>query len=282
MTITVGPTTTEVTVRAYTTLAIEGVPIEVRDRRARVTRAEVYWVFEDAAWRINFVQLTGAYVNKDGADSKQRLNETTHPEDGSKRSYRSATPPEIVAAALSHTPAWTPEVSLTRTPPRSWRSFLTARREARNTATPRVQARAAADDAHRPGQEGPSVGVTHVETTTQILVHAYTPLRLEAFTMRVKARTARIKKAKIHWFFEDGSWVVDAVDVWGPVIRTSDGAESRQHVDELTRPASAPGAQYGVITPPELLEVALQNVPDVEPRADSSPYPRRASLRSSL
>ncbi|OCG75511.1 hypothetical protein [Microbacterium sediminis] len=124
--------------------------------------------------------------------------------------------------------------------------------------------------------------ITHIETTTQVLVHAYTQLRLEDFTMVVKARTARIKKATIHWNYENGAWRVGAVHVWGPVIRRSDGSESSQHVSELTRPAFASNSQYGVIIPPEIMEVALQNVPDWEPRINATRYPRITTLRSSL
>jgi len=282
-TITIGETTTEVTVSAYTTLGVEGIDFEVRGRGTRVTEAEVYWAFEEASWRIIFIQLRGAYLNKDGKDSRQRLDVTTHLEDGSGRAYRTVTPPEIVAGALSHTPDWTPEVSLIGPSQRSWRTLLPALRGSRKTPGGRAAARAAPADLPRLERAGsPSANVTHLETTTQVAVHAYTPLRLDDFTMRVKDRAARIKKAKIHWWFGDGSWVLEAVDVWGPVIRKSDGAESSRNVDELTRPAFASNAQYGVITPPEIVEVALQNVPDVEPRVTSSPYPRHATLRSSL
>ncbi len=280
MTVTIGETTTEVTVRAYTTLRVEGVTFEVRGRGTRVTEAEVYWAFEEAAWRILFIQLRGVFLNKDGKDSQQRLDVTTHVEDGSGRTYRTATPPEIVAQALSHSPDWTPEVSLIGPSQRS-RGLLArrSRRTPRGRATARTVP-AALSCSERVGSA--SVSITHLETTTQVSVHAYTPLRLDDFTMRVKARTARIKKARIHWRFEDGSWVLDAVAVWGPTIRQSDGAESSRNVDELTRPAFASNAQYGVITPPELVEVALQNVPDVVPRVTPSPYPRHASVRSSL
>lgn len=124
--------------------------------------------------------------------------------------------------------------------------------------------------------------VSHVETTTQVLVKAYTTLQLEDFTAQVKARTARIKKATVHWDYEDGAWHVGAVEIWGPVIRGSDGAESSQNVSELTRPASASNSRYGVVTPPEIVEVALQNVPDWEPRINETRYPRTTKLRNSL
>jgi hypothetical protein len=281
MTITVGETNFEVTVNAYTTLRVEGVTFEVRGRAARITEAEVYWRFEEAAWLINFVQVTGVYVNKDGRESKQRLDETTHP--GDERAHRIATPSDILAAALAHTPAWTPEVSLTKPLRRPRHTHLTGWRRSRRTADPQTGTDAAADDLRQLRQiASPQVRVTHVETRSQVLVHAYAALQLEAFTMRVKTHTARIKKAKIHWDYQDGAWVVGAVNVWGPVIRKSDGAESTQHVDELTRPASASNAQYGVITPPEILEVALRNTPDVEPRVNATSYPRHAGLRSSL
>lgn len=124
--------------------------------------------------------------------------------------------------------------------------------------------------------------ISHVETTTQVLVHAYTQLTFEDFTARVKARTARIKKATIRWDYQNGAWELGAVDIWGPVIRQSDGEETRRNVSELTRPAFASNAQYGVITPQEIVDIALQHVPDWEPRINDTHYPRHAKLRGSL
>lgn len=113
-------------------------------------------------------------------------------------------------------------------------------------------------------------------------MHASTSLLPENFTTKVKTRTARIEVATVRWDYERGAWSVGAVDLRGPVIRQSDGAESTQYVDELTRPASASNSQYGVVTPPELVEVALRNVPDWVPTINDSPYPRTTKLRSSL
>lgn len=120
------------------------------------------------------------------------------------------------------------------------------------------------------------------ETTTQVLVKAYTTLLLEDFTMQVKQRTARIKKATVYWTYQDGEWQISFVQVWGPVIRKSDGAESSQHVSESTKPAGADGSAYGVITPREIVEVALANVPDWKPEINETKYPRTAKLKSSL
>lgn len=251
--------------KAYTTLRVEGVTIEVKGRTARVAEAEVYWAFEDGAWRINFVQVTGPFLNKDGRESRQRLNETSHPDDGSERSYRTVTPPAILDAALAYAPDWTPEVSESRYPTRQ------------------RSGRAASGTVLRPGQTGGApTGITHVATTTQVLVHAYTSLQPEGFTAKVKSRAARIKKATVHWDYEDGAWAVGAVNIWGPVIRQSDGTESALNVDELTRPASASNSQCGVVTPPELVEVALENVPDWTPTINGTPYPRTTKLRSGL
>lgn len=108
VTIVVGETTTEVTVKAYTTLRVEGVTIEVNGRTARITEVEVYWQFEGGTWRIDFVQLTGPFLNKDGRESRQRLDKTTHPD----RPYGTATPQAIVDAALANVPDWTPRLSV--------------------------------------------------------------------------------------------------------------------------------------------------------------------------
>lgn len=261
MTIAVGETTTEVTVKAYTALRVEGITIEVKGRTARITEVEVNWQFEGGTWRINFMQLTGPFLNKDGRESRQRLDETTHPD----RSYGTATPQGIVDAALASVPDWTPQLSASPYPPRQPRrraSFEAGLRAGQTAATP--------------------AGITHVETTTQVLVNAYTSLRVENFTTKVKARTARIKTATVRWDYEHGAWSVGAVSIRGPVIRQSDGAESTQNVDELTRPAFASNSQYGVVTPSELVEVALANVPDWVPTINDSPYPRTTKLRSSL
>lgn len=266
MTIIVGETTTEVIVKAFTTLGVDGVPIDVKGRTARITGAEVYWAFEDGAWLINFIQLTGPFVNKDGRDSAQRLDETSHPDDGSGSSYRTVTPSVILDGAVAHVPGWTPEVSASRY----------ATRELSNRAT-------ASAPALRPAHAGAAPeSITHVETTTQVLIHAYTSLLPENLMVQVKARTARIKKATVQWRFENGAWLVQTVKIWGPVIRQSDGTESTQHVSELTRPASASNAARGVTTPPELLEAALQNVPEWTPTIDDAPYPRTTKLRNSL
>ncbi|MER5480271.1 hypothetical protein ABT026_25360 [Streptomyces sp. NPDC002734] len=124
--------------------------------------------------------------------------------------------------------------------------------------------------------------ITVDETTTQVLVKAYTTLLLEDFTMQVGRRTARIKKATVHWMYLNGGWQIDFVHVWGPVIRKSDGAESSQHVSEGTRPAGADGSAYGVVTPQEIVDVALANTPDWIPEINGTTYPRTAKLKSSL
>lgn len=124
--------------------------------------------------------------------------------------------------------------------------------------------------------------ITAIETTTQVLVNAYTSLLLEDFTMEVKQRTAQIKKATVHWFFHEGAWTILYVKVWGPVIRKSDGAESTQRVDEITKPANADGSTYSIRTPPEILAVALANTPDWVPQITETKYPRIPTLKTSL
>lgn len=124
--------------------------------------------------------------------------------------------------------------------------------------------------------------VTLDGTTTQVLVKAYTTLLLDDCTLKVKQRTARIRKATVHWIYQDGEWQISFVHLWGPVVRKSDGAESTQHVSETTKPAGSDGAGYGVPTPVEIVEAALAHVPDWEPRINETPYPRAAALRSSL
>lgn len=119
-------------------------------------------------------------------------------------------------------------------------------------------------------------------TTTQVLVKAYTTLLIEDFSMQVKQRTARIKKATVHWIYLDGGWQISFVQVWGPAIRKSDGAESSQHVSEATKPAGAEGSAYGVVTPQEIVDVALANTPDWIPEINGTKYPRTAKLKSSL
>jgi hypothetical protein len=124
--------------------------------------------------------------------------------------------------------------------------------------------------------------ITVDETTTQVLVKAYTTLLLEDFTMQVRQRTARIKKATVYWTYLDGRWQISFVQVWGPVIRKSDGAESSRHVSEATRPAGAEGSAHGLITPQEIVDAALANTPDWVPEINGTKYPRTAKLRSSL
>jgi hypothetical protein len=126
------------------------------------------------------------------------------------------------------------------------------------------------------------VRITVDETTTQVLVKAYTTLLIEDFTMQVKRRTARIKKATVHWIYADGGWEISFVHVWGPVIRKSDGAESSQHVSETTKPAGTDGSAYGVVTPREIVDVALANTPDWKPRINGTKYPRTSRLKNSL
>lgn len=273
MTITAGETTTEVHIRAFTTLRPEDFTTEVKGRPARIREATVYWEFEDGQWRIDFVQLDGAHLNKDGAESRRALSTSSKPGDGTERRYGLTTPQVIVEAALAHAPDWQPQMNES--------GYASRERSDRR-----------GDDTARPGHDGPSparsephpapAGITHVETTTQVLVHAYTALQLEGFTMRVKARTARIVKAVIHWDYQDGARDVGAVHVWGPVIRQKDGTDSSQHVSELTRPAEASNSQYGVITPPKIIEVALRNVPNWEPQITGTDLPRIPTLRTSL
>lgn len=116
MPISVGETTTQVIVKAYTTLRVSDVTIEVKDKTARVDDATVYWTFQDGAWWIEFVQLVGPFLKVDGTASRRLLDQSSRPADVSRRQYGLATPPEIVEAALALTPDWTPEVNETRYP----------------------------------------------------------------------------------------------------------------------------------------------------------------------
>lgn len=124
--------------------------------------------------------------------------------------------------------------------------------------------------------------ITARETATQVLVYASTTMTLEDFTVLVGNRSARIKRVNVSWFFTEGAWTITGVHLWGPVIRKSDGAESTQHVSEHTMPAGTDGAQYGVLTPPELVDLALANAPTWTPTINASPYPRYAALRASF
>lgn len=124
--------------------------------------------------------------------------------------------------------------------------------------------------------------ITVSETTTQVLVKAYTTLLLEDFTMQVKQKTARIKKATVYWMYQYGEWHISFVQVWGPIIRKSDGAESSRHVSEATKPAGTDGSAYGVVTPQEIVDVALANTPDWIPEINGTKYPRIAKLKTSL
>lgn len=72
------------------------------------------------------------------------------------------------------------------------------------------------------------------------------------------------------------------MDVWGPVIRKADGQESSRNVAELTHPPFSQAAKYGVVTSPELVELALQRPPTWEPEINATHYPRIGTLRSSL
>jgi len=273
MTITAGETTTEVHIKAFTTLRPEDFTTEVEGRPARIREATVYWEFEDGQWRISFVQLDGAHLKKNGAESRRALSTSSEPADGTEDRYGLTTPQVIVEAALAHTPDWQPQMN-------------------ESGYASREQSDRRHDDTAPPGHDGPSparsephpapAGITHVETTTQVLVHAYTALQLEDFPMQVKARTAKISKAEIRWDYQDRAWHVGAVRVWGPAIRQKDGTESSQHISELTRPADASNSRYGVITPPEIIEVALQNVPDWEPQITGTHIPRIPTLRTSL
>lgn len=265
MTITVGETRIDVQIKAFTTLRLEDFTTEVDDRPARIREATVHWEFEDDAWRIDFVQLDGAYLKKDGAESRRALRTSSKPADNAAHVFGLTTPQEIVEAAVAHTPNWWPEMNDSGYPVR----------ERPDGVLPR--ARTAPSTPERT-----PTGITHVETTTQVLVHADTALQLEDFRMQVKARTAQIKKAEIRWDYQDRAWFVGSVRVWGPVIRQKDGTESSQHVSELTRPADASNSQYGVITPPEIIEVALENAPSWEPQITATHLPRIRTLRSSL
>lgn len=114
MTITVGETTTQVLVNAFTMLRVEGVALEVRNRTAWIDTAEVHWVYRDGAWRIDFVWLTGRYLKVNGTPGRQPFKDSSKPSDGSERQYGNVTPPEIVDAALALTPDWVPKITPSR------------------------------------------------------------------------------------------------------------------------------------------------------------------------
>lgn len=123
--------------------------------------------------------------------------------------------------------------------------------------------------------------ITWEETTTQVLVKAYTTLQVDDLKMQVKQRAARIKRAKVYWIYHNGEWQLDFIHVWGPVIRKSDGAESSQHISENTKPAAS-ARSYDLTTPAQLVKVALANTPKWTPVINETSYPREPSLKTSL
>lgn len=267
MTFSVEPTTTNVVVKANTVLELEDFRTMVKSGRsgaarlAHLTSAEVYWQFQEGHWRIDFIQVRGANVNKDGSDSRRELSEGTHPATESDRWNTKPTPPEIVAAALAHTPDWIPELSESGYESESDEKLL-----------PQVIV---------PDLDDAGVVVTDAVTTTQVLIEARTVLRSDDFVAPVKARTALIKKSIVRWFFESGAWSLNSVHVWGPVIRQEDGEASDIHVSVLTAPASA-GLSYLPPTPQPIVDAALPHIPTWIPTINESPYPRRTDLRSSV
>ncbi|MDH6181105.1 hypothetical protein M2152_001287 [Microbacteriaceae bacterium SG_E_30_P1] len=118
------------------------------------------------------------------------------------------------------------------------------------------------------------------ETTTHALVKAYSILSIDDFTMPVKAKTARITEAEVYWTYQDGAWVIGFVQLSGPIVRKSDGADSTQTVSFATYPAGM--RSYGEVTPGEILDFALANAPDWTPTISESGYSRTPGLPSSL
>ncbi|MEJ5928848.1 hypothetical protein WG915_09530 [Corynebacterium sp. H128] len=98
-----------VEIKAYTALAVSGVEVERDGLRVRVAEAEVYWRYIGSDWCIDFIQLSGPYIKKDGSDSKQTASFATKL--SSSRPSNPALPAEIEAAALEWKPDWVPEMS---------------------------------------------------------------------------------------------------------------------------------------------------------------------------
>lgn len=108
MTITVGETTAEVVVKAYTTLRVADVTATVRDRAVGIDEATVHWRFRGGQWHIEFIQLAGRFLNADGKPSRRAFQGASYPADTPGRRNRTVTPPQIVAAAHALVPDWTP------------------------------------------------------------------------------------------------------------------------------------------------------------------------------
>lgn len=100
--------------------------------------------------------------------------------------------------------------------------------------------------------------------SADVEINAYTELRCD-FLREVGKFTARIKTAKIYWSYKEGAWSVSFVSLEGPVIRKSDGAESTRRVSESTHMPGHRRAEYGPVTPPEIVEFALANPPQWVP-----------------
>ncbi|MEJ5928847.1 hypothetical protein WG915_09525 [Corynebacterium sp. H128] len=126
------------------------------------------------------------------------------------------------------------------------------------------------------------MSIEHISTTTQVLLKVKVEFSPVDFIAPIKARSALIKKAVAHWGYSDGRWNLESVYVWGPVVRKADGQETSKHVAELTHPPFDQAAKYRVVTPPELVELALQHAPTWEPEINATHYPRIHNLRSSL
>lgn len=126
------------------------------------------------------------------------------------------------------------------------------------------------------------MSIEHVSTTTQVLLEVQVKFSPANFIAQIKARNALIKKAVAYWEFSDGDWYLKRVYVWGPVIRKADGAETSQHVAELTYPPSSSAAKHRVFTPPELVELTLHHPPTWKPETNATHYPRIENLHSSL
>ncbi len=112
--------------------------------------------------------------------------------------------------------------------------------------------------------------IEHVSTTTQVLLETSVKFSPVDFIAPIKARNALIKRAVAYWGYSEGQWFLKSVYVWGPVVRKADGQEASQHVAELTYPPSSSAAKYETVTPPELVELALQHPPTWEPEINAT------------
>lgn len=124
--------------------------------------------------------------------------------------------------------------------------------------------------------------VTIDDTTTQIVVKAFTTLDIVDFQWDVGKKTARIDEAQVYWIYSGGGWAINFIVLEGPVIRKKDGAESSQRVSVTTVPFGESLGGASTFTPGEIADAARANVPHWTPVINEPPYARTPDAPSSL